>query len=300
MRILVLQNATSGSPGRRKRARRLVERLEREGVVVEVESPPSAEAMRARAREARRPEHERILVAGGDGTLHVVVNGLVETPKPERPLLSVLPLGRGNDFAAELGIRSEEDAVRALLYGTRREIDLGRTASGVFLGIAGTGFDARAARRAQETPLLAGSALYTYAVLRTLLDFEPLPARVVHDAGTFEGRITFAAVGNTSRYGGGMFITPKARLDDGLLDLCLVSEISRTTLLRMFPRVFSGSHLSHPRVSYFQSRFVEITTDPPAEVFADGELLQKTPVRIEVLPRELEVLTPGSRPAELG
>jgi diacylglycerol kinase (ATP) len=89
-----------------------------------------------------------------------------------------------------------------------------------------------------------------------------------------------------------MRIAPEASIDDGLLDLCLVRAISRTTLLRMFPTVFSGRHLSHPSVSYLKTPWVEIETEEPAEVYADGEFLQRTPVRIEVFPRELEVLAP--------
>jgi diacylglycerol kinase (ATP) len=162
----------------------------------------------------------------------------------------------------------------------------------VFLGVAGAGFDAKAARRAQDTPLLSGSLLYSYAVLRTVFDFRPLPARVRYQGGAYEGAITFAATANASRYGGGMRIAPEASIADGLLDLCLVRPISRTTLLRMFPTVFSGRHLSHPSVTYRKTPFVEIETDEPAEVFADGELLQTTPIRIDVLPRELAIAAP--------
>jgi diacylglycerol kinase (ATP) len=197
MRILVLANRASGTGARRRQALRLVERLRREGAEVEVETPGSPNEMGGRARKARRSGHDRLLVVGGDGTLHAVVNGLVATPKSDRPLLAILPSGRGNDFAFEIGIRNEDDALHAVLSGETREIDLGRTNTGVFLGVAGTGFDARAARRAQETPLLSGRALYTYAVLRTLLDFEALSARVRYDGGSFEGRITFVAVGSS-------------------------------------------------------------------------------------------------------
>jgi diacylglycerol kinase family enzyme len=101
---------------------------------------------------------------------------------------------------------------------------------------------------------------------------------------------TFAAAGNGGRCGGGMRIAPEAALDDGLLDLCLVRAISRGTLLRMFPTVFSGRHLSHPSVTYVKTSFVEIETEEPADVFADGEFLQETPVRLEVLRQELEVV----------
>jgi diacylglycerol kinase (ATP) len=292
MRVLLLQNPRSGTAGKRERARRLLSLLEAQGARVDIESPASAEEMRERASRARIEEHDVLMVSGGDGTLNAVVNGLVRVDRVERPPLALVPLGRGNDFAFEVGIRSEKDTLEALASGSRRLVDLGRTQGGVFLGIAGAGFDAKAARRAQDTPFLSGSLLYSYAVVRTVLDFRPLEARVRYQGGAYEGALTFAAVGNTSRFGGGMRIAPRARLDDGLVDLCLVRAISRGTLLRMFPTVFSGRHLSHPSVSYVQTPFVEIETEEPAEVFADGEFLQRTPVRIEVLPGELEVVAP--------
>jgi YegS/Rv2252/BmrU family lipid kinase len=248
--------------------------------------------MRERAARARRSECDVLLVAGGDGTLNAVVNGLVRLNRQERPPLAVLPFGRGNDFAFEAGIVCAEDTLRALAAGSRRFVDLGRSDAGVFLGVAGAGFDAKAARRARDTPLLSGSLLYSYAVIRTVFDFKPIRARVRHAGGAYEGEITFAATANAGRYGGGMRIAPEASIDDGLLDLCLVRAVSRATLLRMFPTVFSGRHLSHPSVSCVKTPFVEIETEEPAEVFADGELLQGTPLRIDVLPRELEIAVP--------
>ncbi len=292
MRILLLENHRSGTASRRRRASDLESLLKEGGARVTTESPQSAEAMRERASRARLEEQDIVLVAGGDGTLHAVVNGLVRVPRKDRPPLAVLPLGRGNDFAHEIGIRSERDSIEALAAGSRRLVDLGRTPAGVFLGIAGAGFDAKAARRARDTPLLSGSLLYSYAVVRTVVDFRPLAARIRYQGGEYEGAITFAAVGNASRYGGGMRIAPEASIDDGLLDLCLVRAISRMTLLRMFPTVFTGAHLSHPSVSYVKTPWVSIETPEPSEVFADGEFLQKTPVRIDVLPRELEVVAP--------
>jgi diacylglycerol kinase (ATP) len=292
MRILLLENPRSGTAARRRRSRKLQSALKARGARVDVESPASAEAMRERAARARLSEHDVLMVSGGDGTLHAVVNGLVRVAREDRPPLALLPLGRGNDFAFELGIRSGKETLEALASGSRRLVDLGRTEAGVFLGVAGAGFDAKAARRAHDTPFLSGSLLYSYAVVRTVLDFRPLAARVRYEGGAYEGAITFAAVGNTSRYGGGMRIAPEASIDDGLLDLCLVRAIPRGTLLRMFPTVFSGRHLSHPSVTYVRTPFVEIETEEPAEVFADGEYLQSTPVRIEVRRRELLVVAP--------
>lgn len=293
MRVLLIHNPLSGTPRRRRRAQKLVERLRARGAIVDEITPASAVETSSAAASARRSMYEFVLASGGDGTLHAVVNGLVRTPRSARPALAILPGGRGNDFAAEVGVRGAEDSFRSLTAGTTRRVDLGRAGSGVFLGIAGTGFDARAARRAQQTPWLAGSLLYSYAVLRTLVDFRPIEARVVHEEGAYEGPITFAAVGNSRRYGGGMLITPRAELADGRLDLCLVRNVSRATLLRMFPRVFRGGHLGHPAVDYVRTSFVRVETDEPCEVFADGEYLQGTPASIDVLPGELEIAVPA-------
>jgi diacylglycerol kinase (ATP) len=291
MRLLLLKNRASGTSARRSRVDALVNRLRAEGAHVDVEAPESLEATRAVAADVDVKTHDVFLVAGGDGTLHAVVNELVRIPKARRPALAIVPVGRGNDFAAELGVRSADDTFESIVGDSRVLVDLGKTEAGVFLGVAGAGFDAAVARRAQQTPILSGSVLYSYAVFRTLLEFHHIHARVGYDGGVYEGPITFAAVGNTRRYGGGMHIAPRAEIDDGLLDLCLVKDVSRAALVYMFPTVFSGRHLSHPKVDYRQTRFVTIDTSEPAELFADGEFLQDTPARIDVLPRELEVLT---------
>ncbi|HSF16575.1 MAG TPA: diacylglycerol kinase family protein [Vicinamibacteria bacterium] len=287
MRVLVLRNPRAGTSTRTAESAELVTSLKGEGASVEEHSPCSGEDTKRLAAGALR--FDVVIACGGDGTLNDVVNGLVQIPRPMRPALAVVPVGRGNDFAAEIGIRDRTDTWNALRADKRRLVDLGRCGGRVFLGIAGAGFDAEAARRARETVLLSGRLLYTYAVLRTLVGFRPIPAKVYHDGGVFQGDITFAAVGNSSRYGGGMRITPQADLSDGMLDLCLVRAISPASLLRVFPSVFEGRHLAHPKVDYVKTRFVEIETERPAEVFADGEPLSQTPVKIEIAPKELEV-----------
>ena len=298
MRIRLIINPLSGKPRRRDQALAAVAELKALGAELEVKTPETPSETRSQAEQTSRQQADILLVAGGDGTLNAVVNGLHQLPKSERPRLGVLPSGRGNDFASDLGIHTVADALRALKEGSSRAVDLGRTDAGVFLGIAGTGFDAKVARRAQTVPLLSGSLLYSYSVFRTLIDFRPQEVRVEYDDGVYEGPMTFAAVGNTRRYGGGMRITPRADPSDGLLDLCLVKDVSRRTLVRLFPTVFSGRHLSHPKVSYLKSRSVTIETSEPGEVFADGEFLQKTPVTVEVLPKALQVVAP-LEPAEV-
>jgi diacylglycerol kinase (ATP) len=243
--------------------------------------------------QATKAETMEVVVAvGGDGTANAVANGLCRIPADSRPSMGVIPCGRGNDFATILGITNWETGCAALLEGRRRRVDVGRTDAGFFLGVAGAGFDSKVARRAQTpVPLLTGTTAYVYALFRTLTEFVPFPARITYDSGSYEGPITFAVAGNTDRYGGGMRITPQASIEDGLLDLCLVKDVSRLTLLRVFPRVFNGTHILHPKISYIKTKWLTIDSSEPAELFADGEFIQSLPARIDVLPSELEVVT---------
>jgi diacylglycerol kinase (ATP) len=268
--------------------------LREAGATVSLVETRSPEHLAAEAERAASDPPDALGVVGGDGTIHVVVNGLQRAPAMKRPPMGVVPCGRGNDFARTIGITDLSTACSALLGGARRRIDLGRTEAGVFLGVAGAGFDSQVARRAQQgTAFLSGAAAYVYAVIRTLAAFEPVTARVTYQDGCYEGPMMFAVAGNTGLYGGGMRIAPLASIEDGLLDLCLVKEVSRTTLLRMLPRVFSGGHLDHPQVFYVKTPWVQIDSEAPMEVFADGEFMQRVPVRIEVIPAALEVLVAG-------
>lgn len=293
MRIQLLVNRTAGGGRAAREAERAAQILRRAGATVSLLETHSADHLAAEAEAAAANPADALGVVGGDGTIHTVVNGLLRSPSETRPPLGVIPCGRGNDFARTIGVADLDAACTALLAGKRRRVDLGRTGAGVFLGVAGAGFDSQVARRAQQgTAFLSGAAAYIYSVVRTLAAFEPVEASVTYEGGNYQGPIMFAAVGNTGLYGGGMRIAPLASIQDGLLDLCLVKQVSRTTLLRMLPRVFHGGHLEHPQVFYTKTKWVGIESSQPMEVFADGEFLQRVPVRIEVLPASLDVLVP--------
>jgi len=294
VKFLLLVNPLSGRLDGGRHGCQAARLLEKEGADVECIETFSFEQTVARAKATTSEDCDILVAVGGDGTANAVANGLCRAPADTRPALGFIPCGRGNDFAAMLGMPDLDSALRALLHGARRRVDVGKTETGFFLGVAGAGFDSKVARRAQkQVPLLSGTGVYIYALVRTLADFRPIPARITYDSGTYEGSIMFAVVGNTDRYGGGMRITPRASLEDGLLDLCIVKEVTRLTLLRVFPRVFRGGHLDHPAVFYTQTKTVTIESSEPAELFADGEFIQPIPARIEVEPLALEVIVPS-------
>jgi diacylglycerol kinase (ATP) len=243
------------------------------------------------ARRAVEDGVERLVVVGGDGTMHHAAQGLAGSDCA----LGVVALGTGNDLAATLRVpRDLEAAVRHALTGPVRRIDLIRVGETVCIGYAGVGFDSEVTRYANAVQRLPKPLVYPWAVLHSLRTFEPPLMKVVHDGGTFLGRAMFANACNLPRFGGGMRIAPGARIDDGLLDLVIVKAVSRLTLLSIFPKVYAGKHVGHPAVELVRTRRVEITLDRDTTMYGGGEPVR--PVRagetvaVEVMPGGLAVV----------
>ncbi|MEM7051484.1 MAG: diacylglycerol kinase family protein [Acidobacteriota bacterium] len=253
----------------------------------------SAADLTDRARRAAEEGVERLIVGGGDGTVHHVVQGLADTSCA----LGILPLGTGNDLATALAVpRRVENALEALVSAPLRSIDLGQAGDRYFAIYSGVGFDSEAARRAhQGQRFLSGRAIYLYAVLRTLVDFVPPRIRIEHDEGVFDDRAMFITLANGPCFGGGMRIAPQARLDDGWLDLVIVRAIPRRTLLRVFPQVYRGRHVDHPAVEMVRTRRALLAVDRPMVPFADGEplaSLDDDPLTLRVAPGALRICRP--------
>lgn len=269
------------------RIRVIASRLEA-GLVVSRKQADLAEA----ARGAVRDGVERLLVVGGDGTMHHAAQGLAGSDCA----LGVIPLGTGNDLAGTLGVPKKlERAIEVAARGPVRRIDLVRVAGTYCIGYAGVGFDSEVTRCANEVRRLRGSLVYPYAVVSTLFTFRPPAMKVVYDGGVFEGPVMFAVAANLPRFGGGMRIAPQAAIDDGLLDLVIVRQISKAQLLRVFPKVYSGKHVGHAAVFMTTTRCVEITIDQPLAMYGGGEMVTPMrpgePVGIEVVPGALAVVS---------
>ena len=249
------------------------------------------------AREAADSGIEIVVACGGDGTISQVANGLTNT----RTRLGLLPLGTGNDLARHLGLLDPRLAVQAILTGSAIHADLVRWSSagthdrraGFMLNVAGCGFDALVAERVnQGFKGLNGTSAYLAAVAATLATFQPGPLRVEVDGRVVEGPAMLCAVANASSYGGGMRIAPEARIDDGLLDVVLIGRVSRFEFLRTFPRVFKGTHVSHPAVTCLRGKKVLIEADAAMPILCDGELCGFTPAEFELDPGAIQILVP--------
>lgn len=248
---------------------------------------------------ANHKEANSALIFGGDGTVH---RHLAALHKYKIPTL-VVPVGSGNDFAKALGIRNKSVALQAwkrfcLAGDNVRNIDLGVVRSAgeetLFACVAGIGLDAEANRLANRMPAwLRAWGGYVVAAVRALARFRPVEFKVAAGDRTFGRKGFFVAVGNAHRYGGGMKITPQAKLDDGLLDICFVGRMAKLKVLCALPTLPFGAHIRIKEVEYFRSGAVRIEAARPLEVYADGEYVCRTPVEIRLLPRAMPVITAG-------
>ncbi len=290
MRIIVLFNPAAKRGKARHLLRRALDVFRQQHVDFEVRESRSAEHLLELAGVATTQNPDVIVSAGGDGTHHYVINGVFKSGIP----VGLLPLGTGNDIAKGVGLPLEAaSAAAALLNGRVREIDLARVGAAVYACIAGVGFDSIVTRYANEhARWLNGPLAYTWSLLRCLVEYHPQPLQIIADGRTLSEDVIFAVVGNNVSYGGGIRLTPRAKLDDGLLDVCVVPYLSRLELLRWVPRAYRGEHLHHPRIKYLQARKISLCSASRLELFADGEFLQELPAAIEVMPRALRVIAP--------
>jgi diacylglycerol kinase (ATP) len=213
----------------------------------------------------------------------------------ERRRLAIVPSGSGNDFARELGhdVKRSLDAVRALEVGVDRSVDLGRVNGRWFTTVTATGFDAEANRWANTVTRLSGTALYVAAVARTLARYRPRRFALTIDDREVEIDAWLVATGNGPAYGGGMRVTPDARLDDGVLHVTVVGPVSRLEFMKTFPRVFRGTHVTHPMIETFRASSVRVqVVGEEMDAYADGERVGPLPARIDAAPGALTVRAP--------
>ncbi len=253
------------------------------------------------AREGVRAGVERLVVAGGDGTVSEVVAGLLGADLAGYCQIGLLPLGTGGDLARTLAVPSRlEAAVANLARGTVRVVDAGRaaftTADGAprtsfFLNVASAGISGLVTELVNRGPKhLGGRISFLVGTLRALARYRFPPLRVhADDALLHEGPTTLVAAGNGRCFGGGMNVAPEALIDDGLLDAVVVPGFSRARLVRELPRIYRGTHLDVEGVG--QRRARSLALDPlgaePVWIELDGEPAGRLPARFDALPKAI-------------
>jgi YegS/Rv2252/BmrU family lipid kinase len=286
-RLLVNPSAAGGRALRRLPA--VVEELRRQGIEPEVVQTRSLEHAREEA-QAVAGTAGTVAAMGGDGFVRPIAGALRDSPAR----LAVLPGGRGNDFARVLGIpRDPAGAARVAAGGRERLVDLGEVDGEPYLGIASLGIDSDVQHIANRAKLVQGSLVYLYGALRALSRWRGAEFTVTVDGAPHRYRGYAAAVANTGVFGGGMALLPMAEIDDGALDVLLTKGHAKGRYLRGLGQVFRGTHLDPRYTEVLRAQTVDIDSEPPYDVFADGDPVGRTPVRVSVRPRCLRVLVPA-------
>jgi YegS/Rv2252/BmrU family lipid kinase len=241
--------------------------------------------------EEAAARYEGIVAAGGDGTVHEVVNGLMRAGG--KAAFGVIPLGSGDDFAKLLS----QDAIGGLLSQGTKTLDVGRITAGsvvrYFANGMDIGFGAHGARNVTRVPaFLTGFGAYLGALMLTMIRYPLLRVRLqLDDSPPFELVTAMTAVMNGTTFGGSFRVCPDARPDDGLLDLLLVGAVGRAEIVQLVPKILKGAHAGDPRLRLVRAKRLRIESDEPLLVEADGEIPfdGARALEIEVLPRALRV-----------
>ena len=257
----------------------------------------SAENFKAAAKNAKDAVEKKLIdglvVVGGDGMFHLGVNAVVKSDIP----VGLIAAGTGNDSARALGlpIHNVVDGVAAVVskIGNSRKVDLiesksnDRTFSS--FGAVSAGFDALVNARANTWKWITGPIKYRFAMYRELAAFKPIPYRAVVDGVERVFEAILCTVSNSPSYGGGLHITPEAKVDDGKLDLFILNAISRIELIKLFPKVYYGGHVDHPAVEIIRVDSLELHS-PGMPAYSDGEHVGAAPVTCVVSPKSLNVM----------
>jgi diacylglycerol kinase (ATP) len=246
--------------------------------------------------------YDMVIAMGGDGTVHEVMNGLMQIPEKKRPILGIVPVGSGNDFAHAIGITTKSE--HALVHALEAEpstVDLGLMTDGqgrreYFDNTLGIGFGAIVTIRSHRLPILRGFLMYLTAVIQTIiLDHNPIKMQVEIDGKKVEESIIYLVLCNGPREGGGFLVTPDAKIDDGILDYVMITDVSRLKMFRIVPEVMKGTHGRFKEVTIDRCKKFTLTADRPLYIHADGEIFSGpgTDIRrvsFEILPNALKVV----------
>ncbi|MFJ4471347.1 diacylglycerol kinase [Streptomyces sp. NPDC089424] len=290
--ITLLVNPTAGRGRGAHAAHPAASALRAAGFTVRAVTGRDADDALARARAAVADGTGALVAVGGDGMAHLALQAVAGTDTP----LGLVPVGTGNDFARALGLplRDPAGAGRVIAEGLKdggvRDIDLGRVGERWFGTVLASGFDSRVNDRGNRMRLRAGRFTYDLAMIAELAAFRPFPYRLTLDGGEVrEIEATLVAVGNGPSYGGGMRICPDADPTDGLFDITVVGDCTRRTLLRVFPTVYRGRHVDHPKVTVHRAARVELAADRITG-YADGEPLGPLPLSVRCVPGAVRVV----------
>lgn len=287
--IALLVNPTSGKGKGARYARLAKARLAAAGLTVHTRASRDADHAREIAAEVVADPELELVVVGGDGMVHLAIQSAAGSGRT----IGIIPAGTGNDVARYVGLpmTDPEAAADCVVRGRTRTIDLARSGEKYFATVLAAGFDAKVNERANRMRWPRGQMRYNVSTLAELRVFKPIPYVLELDGEQLELDAMNVAVGNGPSFGGGLRITEGALLDDGMLDVVLFRPMSKASLVRTYPKLFKGTHVTHP--AYEHHRVKRVTVAAPGIVaYADGERFGALPLTVEAAPGALTVWVP--------
>ena len=306
--MMVICNPVSGAGLGYERLAAVRRTLERANIPYSSEVTHERGHATALARAAVMSGCGVVVAIGGDGTFHEVVNGVMDATGTggdlarSRVAVGLVQAGRGSDFGRSVGIPADPDAAcTRLVSGRTQLVDLGHVRyrsfkgeerSRYFANSAGLGFDAEVSVRANAAPrMLGGTIPYLSSLLLTLGTYRNKRIALCSDGGEqWQGRVNSMVVANGQYFGGGMKIAPEALLADGQFDVIILGDLGKVDLVRNVPRVYDGSHITHPKVRTFRAEQVEATSPDRLLLQADGEVLGMAPATFTIVPSALRLI----------
>jgi diacylglycerol kinase (ATP) len=257
------------------------------GVAVRVLEGSNADQALDLAREQVAAGVDALVVCGGDGMVNIGIQALAGTDIP----LGIIPAGTGNDVARYFDIPRKDPATAAerVIAGEVRTVDLARCHDRYYMTVMAAGFDAVVNERANRMTWPRGQMRYNLATLAELRTFEPLPYILELDGTVMHTSAMLVAIGNGPSFGGGLRIAEGAVLDDGLLDVVVIKPLGKFELVRTYPKLFKGTHITHPQYEHHRVRRVTVAA-PGIVGYADGERFGSLPMSIECVPGAVRVL----------
>jgi len=255
------------------------------------------------AKQAAEEGYDMVIAMGGDGTVHEVMNGLMQVPAEKRPIMGVVPIGSGNDFAYSLGLtqRSAHALAHALKGETIQTVDIGLMTDEhgrkeYFDNTLGIGFDAVVTIRSHKLPIVKGFLMYLTAVIQTIiLNHNPAQVQIETDTETWQSNTLMVTLCNGPREGGGFMLSPDSKNTDGKMEYVIVNKVSRGMMFRLVPEFMNGTHMRFKQIRMGSFKTFALTSDRPLYIHADGEIFTSfgsnlRKVSFEILPQALKVV----------
>lgn len=298
-RLGVIINPAAGNGAGKIEGEKVITELQRETEVLDLTGNSLAESERKAKQAIDDHLIDGLVVVGGDGMTHLGINLCADADLP----LGIVAAGTGNDAARALGLPIG-DAVagaRVVLNNLRqpRLVDLVRAESSTgsfwYFGSLSVDFVALVNQRANSWKWPKGPSRYKWAMIAELAAFKPVKYHANIDGVEKEFEAMLCSIGNSPFFGGGMKVAPKAKIDDGLLDIFIVNKISRFELLKVFPKVYSGEHITHPAVEFIMAKKITLSPEIHMPAFSDGEPVGFAPVTAQIAPGALKVYATSAR-----